>query len=114
MKQRATSAAEKATFWQGHVERWQQSHRSQREYCRLNGVSLSTFQWWRRVLLKKEKRASFEIVPLGRMAPAETRQELTPALTVVVAGGRFRVEVGDEARAETLHLVLNVLEERWR
>ncbi len=39
--------------WAKRVEAWERSGQSQRAWCKAEGVSLSTFQWWRQRLAKE-------------------------------------------------------------
>jgi hypothetical protein len=101
----------RAEFWREHIERWSRSHRSQRLYCQANGLALSTFQWWRRVLSKPVKSESFEIVPVSQFPTVSLAPE-SACLTLLLQDGRYRIEVGDGVRAEPLQLLLDVLESR--
>ena len=42
----ADSAQVKGMRWAKRVEAWERSGQSQRAWCKAEGVSLSTFQWW--------------------------------------------------------------------
>jgi len=45
------SDAKKLSCWQQHFSRWESSGLSQRAYCAREGLSLSTFDYWRRQIL---------------------------------------------------------------
>ena len=113
----ATSSADKQRFWRDHMEGWQRSGVSQREYCAQQGLSLSTFTLWRRRL------AAGSLVPVGvvdfvplplpvalpgpnRGATALTRDTQTP---IVVLAGGYRVEVAKGFDADTLRAVVTAL-----
>lgn len=101
------TACNKVEFWHGHIKDWQSSGLSQRDYCRVHQVPLSTFTLWRRRLLAADaKRPSVEIVPVREVS----RLNVVPV--VVWVGGRYRVEIADGFRADTLREVLNALETR--
>jgi len=39
-----------AAYWQEHINNWQQSQLSQKQYCERNNLGLSTFQKWKKKL----------------------------------------------------------------
>jgi hypothetical protein len=49
----ADSAQVKGMRWAKRVEAWERSGQSQRAWCKAEGVSLSTFKWWRQRLAKE-------------------------------------------------------------
>ena len=62
----------KSRFWQEHITAWQQSDQSQKEYCRIQKLKISTFGYWRTRLcrekgfieipIKIESQATIDIV----------------------------------------------------
>jgi hypothetical protein len=95
------------SIWQAHVEAWKASGLSQRRYCEERGVSLSTFQWWRRRLRKPEsERSTSPMVRVPVTAPAPGASEL------VVEMNRFRVRIRGTVNREQLEGLLDVLENR--
>lgn len=118
MKQRSVGTiGGGVAFWRGHLEGWRRSGQSQRRYCLQNGVCYSNFRRWRdRLLASTTHAAAVEIVPLAEV----TRDIVTPPPQIhvsypqalVVEVGRYRLEVGDAVRMETLRSVLDVLERR--
>ena len=83
---------------------------------------LSTFQFWRRRLVAAGQPAKdgvapqFEIVPLlyslvaGKQVVHSGRD--TSPLVLVVAGGRYRVEINEGDAPGALRLILGTLEAR--
>ena len=98
----------KDRYWTGHFERWERSGLSQRVYCQLNRISLSTFTLWRRRLAT---RPCLEIVPVS-VPPVRPILFAPPALTLVVADGRYRLEVSGGVDPEALRVVLDAVEAR--
>jgi hypothetical protein len=105
LQRRTETAPDKAEYWHAHVDAWQRSGGSQRDYCDKRGLALSTFSLWRRRLAITP--ATMEIVPIHRAILSSS-----PAVVIVLAGGRYRVEIGDCVRTETLRITLDVLESR--
>jgi hypothetical protein len=55
----------KREFWQNQINQWQESHLSQSAFCERSGIKLSTFTYWRGLLLEEEnKKAKKEFVPV--------------------------------------------------
>ena len=83
--------------WQERVEAWRQSGQSQREYCRLQGIALSSLSHWHRELPRRAhlRGQSVESVPEapGQGVSAETLRWLP----VLPPGGSMAIE---EARPE--------------
>jgi len=99
----------KERYWSRHIERWESSGLTQQAYCDRHDLSVSTFRLWRRQLAESDGEACLDIVPLvqvSRVVPSRA------PLTLLVEGGRYRVEVADEVRGETLRTVLDILEAR--
>ena len=97
---------DKTQYWQAHVDAWRASRVSQREYCNRYGLALSTFSLWRRRLAAGTP-TRLEIVPIHRAVFAGV-----PPAVIVVAGGRYRVEIADGIQAETLRTILDTVEGR--
>ena len=41
------TSEQKRQHWQRHIEAWQQSRLPQREYCKQQEISFSSFSYWR-------------------------------------------------------------------
>lgn len=48
------STEQKSSSWKRHIEGWQDSDLSQPEYCKQQGLKLSTFSYWRKRLKKTQ------------------------------------------------------------
>ena len=107
MRNSVASPGSKEALWREHVKCWQRSGVSQREYCECAGLALSTFQLWRR-RLATASTACVEIVPVSLQRLERSSQPVA----VLADGGRYRLEVLDGASADTLRMILGVLEER--
>lgn len=104
------------SFWARHLEDWRGSGLSQQAYCQRHGLALSTLQLWRRRLASgAETRGGgtapkFEIVPLR--LPIVEEKTLACPVVLVMAGGRYRVEVTEGATPVALRILLDTLEAR--
>ncbi len=58
------STHKKHSFWEHHLEQWQQSGLSQRAYCHKHHLKTHQFYYWRRRKLKKQAPVSFLPVTL--------------------------------------------------
>lgn len=106
--------ARKSRMWQGHVDGWQQSGLSQRNYCQRHGLAVSTFQLWRRRLVAERvssRPGCLELVPVPNVLPSEPAVQSGSA-AIVVCVGQYRVEVADGARVSTLRCVIDALAAR--
>jgi hypothetical protein len=56
----------KREYWQGQIKAWQESELSQSAYCAQSGINLSTFLYWRSIVLGSEnntnKFSTFKII----------------------------------------------------
>ena len=74
-------------YWQGHIERWQQSGQSQQAYCREHDLSYSRFHYWRHKLRQDEQRDVQRTRPTGFVPVKQTGNGLPPGLSVVLPNG---------------------------
>jgi hypothetical protein len=104
---------ERKRYWTEHFARWERSGLSQRRYCEQQRLSLSTFTLWRRRLATAPTKPCVDIVPIPVAHAARAVLLGSPSpLTVLLDGGRYRIEVGDGVSAELLRVVLDALESR--
>lgn len=85
----AESAQGKRALWGRRVAAWERSGQSQRAWCKAEGVSLSTFQWWRQRLAQEvpsERVPSF--MPL-RLEPEAATASIEVRLR---SGTQIRIE----------------------
>jgi len=78
-----------AQFWRAHVEAWNRSDVTQREYCAKNGLAERAFYRWRR----KEKEAiAAENAPLT-LVPVSVGTAATSSAVVLHSPGGWRIEL---------------------
>ena len=77
-KSLAAAPAKKTSVWQGRIARWEQSGRTQREFCREQRLALSTFQWWSARLKRAEPVTAAPVfVPIALGAADANTVEVT-------------------------------------
>ena len=81
------TASSRRAYWQGHIERWQQSGQSQQAYCREHKLSYFRFQYWRRKLREDEQQDVQRTRSSGFVAVAPSRSGLPAGLSVVLPNG---------------------------
>jgi hypothetical protein len=93
----AVVPAKKSSVWQRRIARWEQSGRTQREFCREQRLALSTFQWWRARLKRAEPvTAAPAFVPIALGAADANAVEVTlRANTRVRVQGAAAIRVVD-------------------
>ena len=69
--------------WKRHIEEWNKSGLSQKDYCNKNNLKISTFGYWRRKLSETpiKKDEIFEVNKKMRL-PFDLRREPVMELTV--------------------------------
>lgn len=90
---------EKRRFWQQHITAWRQNGQSQKEYCRIEKLKISTFGYWR-TRLSKEKR--FIEIPI--------KIESQPTIDIVINDG-IKIQVKKGFDPDLLAQTIRVLEQ---
>ena len=101
---------EKQQFWKGHIERWEGSGLSRREYCSRQELKLRNFTYWKSKLDRVKELEGFMRV---RMRPEvkEDNESKGTALSLRI-GQRYRIEVGDGFNPVTLDRLIRALQQR--
>ena len=102
---REMEPAEKNRFWQAHIETWKQSGINQSAYCRVKGLSLRRFGYWKKKFFRKPP-LTFLPVTIKRFLPP-AGQPGTSLKLLTRAG--FGIEIGDGFNPETLRKLLDTL-----
>ena len=108
---RMPSIAGKEGQWRTHMEAWQQSGMSQRDYCAAKGIALSTFTLWRRRLLAGRKTAHNGPECIDIVAIRDLPVATTPII-LELGSGRYRIQLAEGFKQECLRTVLDTLETR--
>lgn len=94
----------KQQFWNNHIEEWTASGLTQVEYCRLHGISIKSFEYWKRKSKNTSAPALVE-VPL----PKSFSIPLSYPQLCLVIGRNYRIEIGKGFDSEDLERVVRIL-----
>jgi hypothetical protein len=123
IKQSRRSAPQSLEQWRAHVESWQHSGLTQREFCLRHGFARSTFN--RQVgLVGKAQKTEAQLAQASSAGPSWLEVRLSAARVErvgesgewlgegfeVVLGGRRRVRLGPQFDATGLRRLIEVLE----
>ncbi len=100
MTMRQEQSKQKHQFWQGHIQAWKESGKSQAGYCRDNKLNIKTFTYWRRKLSRKASTVTLVQMP---------SLSNTTAPIKLIVNDRFAIEVGDGFRPDTLKQFVNMV-----
>ena len=106
--QQNTTKSQKADFWQNHIDQCLQSSMSQRDYCRLNNLALSTFGYWKR-RTTKESENKIQFYPL--IVPDTLKKLPGTGLVLKLDNDRFRIEVAEHFSTSALKKLIIALEQ---
>ena len=100
---------DKKHYWQKHVACWSESNLSQVEYCRLNGLAIKNFGYWKR----KESNAvssqpRFFPLVASSSGPIIARAS---ALQLNIQEKRFSIEIGEDFSPILLKRLIATLEQ---
>jgi hypothetical protein len=104
-----TEDLDKKQYWREHVASWRASNLSQSEYCRINGLRIYSFNYWRR----KESQAA-EAQP--RFFPLVATDHRSVAVRVSslqlnIQEKRFSIEIGEDFSPIVLSRLIATLEQ---
>lgn len=91
---------QKRTFWQTHIDGWQQSGLSQPAYCKQHDLKLANFGYWRTRLNKPERTK--KLIPVELTSVAQARLSLPNGI---------RLEVPVHALGQVLPLLNQSMQE---
>ena len=86
-----------AQFWRAHIEAWDRSELTQREYCAQHGLAERGFYRWRRK--HKEANAALTLVPVSVGTPA------TSTVVRLHSPGGWRIELPGTQVAQLAELL---------
>lgn len=92
----------KHIVWQRHIEGWQRSQLSQREYCEKKNISYARFGYWR-TRLKRTAQPKKKLLPVAIARPSSS-------ITIFLTGG-IRLEVAAHELATILPVIVHSVRE---
>lgn len=99
---------QKSKYWQHHIDQCHQRGMSQRHYCQLNNLALSTFSFWKRKIGKKQED-KIQFYPL--VLPGDSGASDHSGLKLHVMEKRFRIELAKDFSPSTLKRLITTLEQ---
>ena len=108
---RKIEAGSKQTFWRQHIEDCRRSHLAQNEYCRLHGLALSTFCYWKRKLdVGSIKTPCFYPLTVQQVSPPPPLRAES-GLSLQFGKGKFSIELAEKFSATCLKKLILTLDE---
>lgn len=103
----------KAAYWQKHISCWRHGGMSQAQYCQKNMLALSTFTFWKKKLSQSIKTPStFYPLTVVQDRSEHIDNQIIPesGIRLILAQGRFIIEMGKDFSPEALSRLINTLE----
>ncbi len=100
------SREEKKAFWRNHITAWHESTISQKEYCKVHNIKISTFGYWIN-RLKKQKVSETGLVPVT-FTPLNVAEKSGMALELVISDS-LNLIIPADFSSQHLARVLTVL-----
>ncbi len=88
---RAEQLEQKRVYWKQHIDSWQQTGLTQREYCRRHNLKHHQLVYWKKRFLKTETDVSF--VPLKLEDLLDIPSGPKPASLTLVIDHQFKIEI---------------------
>jgi len=109
MTQWQANRAEKRSYWEDHIRRWQESGLTQIEYCRRHEINHHRLIYWRKQLSKGVSSSALVEISLNRPPHDENLHDSPLRLLI---GNRYRIEVSRGFDPGVLDQLIYVLEQR--
>ena len=95
----------KREYWQGQIQKWQESNLSQAAFCNQAGIKLVTFIYWRGLLLDSKNKNINQFVPL-KIVKNVTSNETDARIQIKLTTGHMvylPIEIGINEIAKLIH-----------
>ena len=120
LQRNAGGLTQRACYWQGLIDDWRRSGRTQKAFCRERHVNHGTFGWWKRQLARRTS-STVSGLPAGQgpgllqtaFAPVRIQADDihdAPALLEIVLAGQRCIRLRGPVDRQQLTDVLAVLE----
>jgi hypothetical protein len=106
-KSRAIECAQKRSYWEEMLWRWETSGLSQVEFCRQNELNRHRFTYWKRRIRKSAQTVPF--VELGSLPNLSGVYGPKGATFGLILEERFRIEIPDGFNPVTLEQLIRTL-----
>ena len=88
---RAEQLEQKRAYWKQHIDSWQETGLTQREYCRRHNLKHHQLVYWKKRFFKAETEVSF--VPLKLEGLLDLSDRPQHASLTLVIDNQFKVEI---------------------
>lgn len=96
--------------WQFHMDSWERSDLSQREYCLRKGVKYKTFLYWRKQLKKESKNNKAQVIQLKNKININSLIKPAKNLSSIkISFGEFHIEFDPHISLESLTGIIKTL-----
>ncbi len=96
--------------WQEHIDSWERSELSQREYCLRNGEKYKTFLYWRKQLKKESKNNKAQVVQLKEKININSLIRSKESSSMIkITFGEFNIEFDPHVSLESLTGIIKAL-----
>jgi hypothetical protein len=94
----------KRIFWQNHLEEYRKSGLSQREYCKKEGLCLSSLGNWKRKLTKPGMK-EYPFVEIGQAVEGKKKS----VVIEIIITEKLRLRTDEDVNPEKIALLVNAL-----
>jgi hypothetical protein len=105
---RAEQLEQKRVYWKQHIDSWQQTGLTQREYCRRHNLKHHQLVYWKKRFLKTEADVSFVPLKLADLLDIPSGPEHA-SLTLVI-DNQFKIEIRAGFDAQLLRQLIFTLQ----
>jgi len=96
--------------WQFHMDSWERSDISQKEYCLRNGIKYLTFINWRKQLKKESKNNKPRVVQLKDKININSLVKSSKSSSMIkISFGEFHIEFDPHVSLESLTGIIRAL-----
>lgn len=104
---RSAEREAKRRYWEEHLSRWESSGLRQSEYCRLNGLGLHRFIYWKNKRCRPTPPVTLVEWAIPRQEEVASPSDV-PSLCVLI-GTRYRIEIRPEFDPAIFDTVVRIL-----
>ena len=107
MSESENTKINKREYWKGQVKKWQESNLSQSDFCNQSGIKLSTFVYWRGLLLNSENKNIHKFAPV-KIVKDENTNKAAAKIQIKLLTGHviyLPVEIGLNEITKLIHLL---------
>lgn len=96
--------------WESHIDSWERSDISQKEYCLRNGVKYKTFLYWRKQFKKVSSNNKARVVQLKDKININSLIKSSKSSSMIkISFGEFNIEFDSHVPLESLTGIIKAL-----